>query len=792
MDPQREARARSRDGTPPSTNFPVVRDRLIGRESLLISARQLLLRDDVGLLTLTGPGGTGKTRLALQLASDVLRQFDDGACFVPLASVADSGLVASTIVLALGIHDGGDRSPDERLLSYLRDRRLLLLLDNFEHLGPAAPLVADLLVACPGLKVLATSRAVLRVRGEYDFPVPPLLLPSPDYSETAAEAEQSPAVRLFVERARAARADFALTDANVAAVVKICRRLDGLPLAIELAAARLRHLTPLVLLARLEPRLPLLTGGALGAPARQQTLRDAIGWSYDLLGEDERWLFQRLAVFVGGCTLEAAEAVCGTDGNEATDVLDTIASLVDKSLLSQQDVLGVPRFSMLETIREYALERLAESGEGEAVRRHFAGYFLELGEHADVKLQGAEQRAWLGRLEADHDNFRAALTWSLADASRAESGLRVAGALGRFWNIRGHYSEGSRWLRQTLAACGTTAPPAVRAYALLRAGSLAHWAGDTEGAEELLREGLELYQALGDEVGMARALSTLGLVAVSQSDPMRAIALAEQSVSRARAAGDDYGTGYSLVNLARARLGLGDLAGARRDIEEGVALCRAASDDWAVAVGLSRLGVIAYRQRDVDRADAASRESLGVCREVGDPRIASVALLTVGRVARATGALATAATLFGAVARLRGAAGAPLYPEERADFDHDVDALRRLLGRTAFDAAWSEGRAMSAEQAIERALRGASPAGVDTASGGKRAKKQGDRLTRREREVAIMVGRGYTNRQIAKHLVIAEKTAEVHARNIREKLGLSTRAGLAAWVAQQGLLPADA
>jgi predicted ATPase/DNA-binding CsgD family transcriptional regulator len=773
-----------------SATRPFVRDALIGREWELAAATERLLADRVGLLTLTGAGGSGKTRLVLRLADDLGRHFRDGAAFVSLAPVRDPDLVASAIVRALGIRDGGGRSPAELLLAHLRDRHLLLVLDNFEQVVAAAPLVVDLLAACPRLQVLATSRAVLRVRGEHDLPVPPLRLPSARTPPSAAGVEQSPAVRLFVERARAARAGFALTDDNAAAVAEVCRRLDGLPLALELAAARTRHLPPAALLARLERRLPLLTDGARDLPARQRTLRDAIAWSYDLLDEDERALLRRLAVFVGGCTLDAAESVCAVGRGDGAAVLSGLASLVDNSLLLPEEAAGLPRFRMLETVREYALEQLVESGEEDAMRRRHADYFAGVAVEGDRALRGAGQRAWLARLEADHDNYRAALAWGLADPTRSESALRLAGALGRFWNIRGHVAEGSRRLREALATGGVAVPPGVRAYALLRAGSLANWAGEAVRAEDLLREGLALYEGLGDGAGMARVLSTLALVALAQDDRPRAVALGEESVARARAAGDDYGAGYSLINLARGRFESGDLAGARRDAEEGTVLCRAAGDDWAVAVGTSRLGVIAHLQGDIARARALSRDAVRTCREVGDPRIMAVAVLTLARTVRADGDPAAAARLFGVVEALRSGAGAPLYPAERADFEREADALRRSLGRETFEVAWQAGRALSVEEAADAAL---GEAGQASPPGGRRPVAEPvDQLTARERQVVAMIGRGYTNRRIAEELVIAEKTAEVHARNIREKLGLHTRSAVAAWAAKSDCDLADA
>jgi predicted ATPase/class 3 adenylate cyclase len=725
-----------------SHNLPSHPTALLGRERERADVRGAFA-GGARLVTLTGPGGTGKTRLGLQVAADLLDDFEHGVFLVELAPISDPTLVASTIAQVLGVRDAGNRPVEDSVREYLRGRSLLLLLDNFEQVLPAASVVADLLAACYGLAVLATSREPLRLRGEQEYAVDPLALPGADRAATIGTALASPAVALFVQRARAIRSDFALTDENAAAVAEICRRLDGLPLAIELAAARVRLLSPQMMVGRMERRLRLLAGGARDLPARHRTLHDTIAWSYDLLDDAECRLFRRLAVFVGGFSLEDAEAVCKPGGESDLDVQGGVASLVAKSLLRQQEDLdGEPRFGMLETIRDYALERLDASGEAPRIRRLHAECFLALAGRAWPELTGRDQGAWYARLEADHDNMRAALAWCLVTPEGAHIATRLACALYRFWQRHGHVAEGRVWLARSLSRRGLD--DEARARLLNAAGVLARVQGDTPLAREFFEESLALFRTLGEQADVANTLHNLGSVVHFQGDLRLATALLDESLTLWRTAGDRWGLAMALSfrgSLARDR---GEVTQAIALYEESLGLLREHGDWWGVAAVLGSLGTLvgdqgdharaaeffeqrmairvelgdptgaawsqahlgrtAYQERDFERASRLYRQSLRSYWEMGhrwEPIICleglAAATLSAGDPARST-------ALYGAASAQRDAIMEPLPPPERPGHDQAVAAARAVLGDEAFAAAWAEGRAMTLEQAVAYAL----------------------------------------------------------------------------------------
>jgi predicted ATPase/uncharacterized protein HemY/DNA-binding XRE family transcriptional regulator len=609
-------------------NLPLPATPFIGRELERDTLRQRILLPAVRLLTLTGTGGTGKTRLALEVARDVVEAFPDGMCFVSLASITDPALIAAAIAQRLGVGAIAGQSLRGALKTALREQRLLLILDNFEQVLPAAPLVTELLAACAGLKALVTSRAVLRVYGEYSFPVPPLNLPDPDQSRDPATLLQYAGVRLYVECAQAVRPDFALTEANAAAVVEVCRKLDGLPLAIELAAARSTLLAPRAMLGRLGSRLKLLTGGARDVPARHQTMRATIAWSYDLLDEPERTLFRRLGVFTGGWTLEAAEAVWHPEGEQ--DLLEPMSSLVDKSLVRQhEDVAGESRFGMLELVREYALERLEASGEAQEMRRRHAMYYLGLAEQAEPELRGRNQMAWLARLEVEHDNLRVALVWSQARAARSASSwiedpaviLRLVGALGHFWFLRGHFEEWERWFDQVVAAVPMdrgAVSPVLLGNVLFGRAMLAQNQGDARRALPLATESLTLYQNVGDRRGMAASLAIAGWAHVLQGAVAAGRAQLVESLEQAREVNDSWLVAWVCYVQGTTAWWEGQYAQATIHLEASLPLARAIGDQWLVARALWDLGRAAEFTNDYARARRLFEESLAIQRQLSD------------------------------------------------------------------------------------------------------------------------------------------------------------------------------
>jgi predicted ATPase len=661
----------------------------------------LLGRDDVQLLTLTGPGGTGKTRMGLQAAAELLDDFPDGVYFVPLAPLTDPALVPSVIADALSIREEGGQPLRERLQEVLAGQQVLLVLDNVEHLVEAAPVIGALLGAAPGLKVLATSRIPLRLQAEQEYPVPPLGLPRRKPAPSPAQLSQYEAVRLFIARAQAVKPNFAVDNANAPAIAEICHRLDGLPLAIELAAARVRMLSPQAMLARLEQRLPMLTGGARDAPERQRTLRNAIAWSYDLLSSEEQALFRCLAVFAGGATFEAIETVANPDGD--LDVFGGLERLLEQSLLRQQeDAEGQPRFSMLETIREFGWEQLAATGEDEQVHGQHVACFLTLAETAELSLFGRpEEAAWLDRLEIEHDNLRAALRWTLEQ--EPEIALRLCGAIWWFWFVRGHLEEGERWLERALDRDGQV-PQGVRAKALAGAGTLASRKGHDSLGMARLEEALTLFRRLGDRAWTARVLNNLGNEVQTAGDTERARALFEEALALRRELGDHWGSGIVLGNLGFWAMSQGDLARAAELTEEALAEFRHVGDPRNIAWALNQLADMALRQGDVSRAAALSAEGLTLWSEHRDPAIVAVACDVPARIALVNGPVKQSARLFAAAEELCARIGSAPPSTDVADYTEVLGAVRDRLGGAEFAEAWESGRALTADDAVAEAL----------------------------------------------------------------------------------------
>ncbi|MGO9262855.1 MAG: protein kinase domain-containing protein [Bryobacteraceae bacterium] len=731
---------------PSPRHLPPQRNTLVGREREIEAAKKLLMQDDIRLITLTGPGGTGKTRLAVQLAEEVAKQFAGGVWFAGLASILDSGLVVSAIAQALEVRASGSRPLVEDIKEHLRrSPGALLLLDNFEHVLAAAPVVAELLGALRDLKILVTSRAALHLYGEQELQVPPLALPDPRSLCPVEVLSEYPAVALFVQRARAVKPGFALGEENAAAVVEICARLDGLPLAIELAAARVKVLAPAAILGRLESRLRLLTGGARDLPERQQTLRRAMDWSHELLTGEEQKLFRRLAVFVGGFTLEAGEAVANAGADLDLDVFEGVASLVDKSLLQQTgETTGEARFGMLETIREYGFERLAASGEEAATRRAHAAYFLIMAEDGAPHMAGgAEQAQWLERFFSEHDNNRAALGW-LTRAGNAEWGLRLALALSHFWLEHAHPTEGREWIAALLKLPGGSALTKLRALTIAgglcnRQGDFAsaldfaqqclaiarelgnrpHVAaslntlavtqlllGDYSAAKESCAEAIRAWEDLGEPASAARILCNLADVYKAEGDYAQARSLHEQAFSRFQAVGDRSGMAWSLNHQGDVVRAQGDLPEARRVYEQGLEIFRAQNDGPGVANSLLDLGRLASEEGAHVRAHALFAESLRISRQLGRKWDVAGVLEEMARSAARQGGWERALRLAGAATALRQRIGAPLPPIEKVRLDADLDPARRGLPGAGATAAWMRGWAMSPDEAIEYALEG--------------------------------------------------------------------------------------
>jgi non-specific serine/threonine protein kinase len=737
------------------------------------------------LLTLTGPGGCGKTRLALAAVNELVERFEDGVWMAELASLADPSLVPQAVASTLGVRERPGSSLTGALSDYLRTRKLLLILDNCEHLIDAcAELAEEWLHSCPGLRVLATSREALGITGEIAWPVPSLSLPDLRRLPDMESLPRYESARLFVERTAAVRPDFTLTEQNVPSVAKICYRLDGIPLAIELAAARTKVLSAEEISARLGDSFRLLTAGSRTAALRQRTLQATIDWSHGLLGQKERAVFRRLSVFAGGFTLEAAETVCAGEDLHRDEVLELLSQLVDKSLVVAQERDGTARYRLLETIRQYGRERLEEAGEAPRVREQHAGYYLAAAEEAEPELKGDRQVTWLEWLETEHDNLRVAMAW-LLEHGESELAARLGWALWLFWGIRTHLAEGRRSMERAVSVRGSAAMTAsARAKALFVAGMMANYQGDHLSAEPLVQESLRLFKELEDRVGTAYALSNAGYVALGKGRYKQAIAVIEEAAELFLEEGQKWGAAIEVGFLAVAWRNQGDHERARRLAERALAIAREIGERQATTSPLYTLAILAQTEGKDERARNLFEEGLRLSAELGNEADVAHCLEGLASMYGAEGKIVRAAHLWGAEEALLEKLEDAVYTyvPDRALHRSQVVAARSQVDEVAWAAAWGEGRVMSLEQAVEYALEQESasdPAAPEPYLAG---------LSTREVDVLRLVATGLTNAEVAEKLFLSFRTVDWHLGSIYRKLEIHSRAEATRFAAEHGLL----
>lgn len=816
--------------------LPTPLSSFIGREHEIAEVGQLLLENR--LVTLTGPGGAGKTRLALEVANKHLREFEDGVWLTELASLADGSLVPQEVASTLGVHEQQKQVLAEDLVNYLRNKQILLVLDNCEHLVDAcAKLTENLLQNCPDLWILATSREGLNIQSEITWTVPPLSLPAlRPWREPASQLQtipdylQSEAIQLFVTRARTVTADFTLTDENGRWVAEICRQLDGIPLAIELAAARVRALSAQQIAERLNDRFHLLTSSSRTAPARQQTLAAALDWSYALLEEIDRRILQRLSIFAGGATLEAAEAVCGCKEIDPYKILDGLARLVDKSLVVvERQKSGETRYRLLETIRQYAGEKLSESGETEDTRDRHLNHFIQWAENAELHLNGGDQLPWLAQYEAEHDNLRAALEWSRSDPTKAEANLRLAAACGRFWRLHGYLSEGRARLATALTLTKNERT-IHRARALSFAANLAYLRSEYPDMHPMAEEALSIWREIGQEgkLGVAFTLDLLGELAIQEGDFTSALEYFQEAIGIYKEQKDKRGISDILMQFGWAAMRTGDYAGAKRYLEEFLALAREMGDKESLTYALSGLGEVALRQGQFQSAGSLLdqglelsrargdkwgsgtllgslgwlallqsqfkkmrenlKESLSIRLEVGDRGGIAWCLEKLGEASKLEGEFQKAINILGCAAALRSPIGSVIDPADQPNYERILNELRTTLGTEAFDAAWSEGKVMQLEDVIDLAL--SEPETIIKGSTKDEKEKYGG-LTTREREAAALIAEGKSNREIAEAMVVGVRTVETYVTRILGKLNFDSRVQIATWAVEKGMAASE-